>query len=263
MLQLHPGLGDEPLKISLSIYELTAKNTKGGKCQPEYDALSYTWGSSANASPIDCNGRSLWVTANVIDALRRLRHVDKERRIWIDQICINQSDMFERQVQIRLMRFIYCASRKVVVWLGRDDANSATAFNMLERITKNHCPDMDISSTQRSSTWQTWQEVQDMGYTTEDWAALNSLFSRPWFTRVWVFQEVVISRPDAQSLTLLCGSWEVSWIKVVQVALWVVNGGRQHCTGLHNVFPAAMMHKYQIWVAQEVDIDIVQLMEET
>src|SRR3954454_24669604 len=34
-----------------------------------------------------------------------------------------------------------------------------------------------------------------------------SFFQRPWFTRVWVVQEVALAR----EINILCGEWELNW----------------------------------------------------
>lgn len=38
--------------------------------------------------------------------------------IWIDAICINQSDEAEKSLRIRLMHKIYRSASHVIVWLG-------------------------------------------------------------------------------------------------------------------------------------------------
>lgn len=42
--------------------------------------------------------------------------------LWVDQICINQKDIRERDQQVMLMRDIYATSQMVCVWLGEQHA---------------------------------------------------------------------------------------------------------------------------------------------
>lgn len=42
------------------------------------------------------------------------------RVIWIDQICINQSDVEEKSHQVALMSHIYKYCKEVFLWLGED-----------------------------------------------------------------------------------------------------------------------------------------------
>ncbi|KAF5361381.1 hypothetical protein D9758_006190 [Tetrapyrgos nigripes] len=64
------------------------------------------------------------------DALRRVRHPDKMRAIWADQICINQDDLFERKIQVSYMDKVYNRAKRVLVWVGEEDRFTAAAFSM-------------------------------------------------------------------------------------------------------------------------------------
>ena len=55
---------------------------------PVYEALSYTWGAPEAASTLYCQGFSIPLTANLCDALSRLRLPDTARVLWVDQICL-------------------------------------------------------------------------------------------------------------------------------------------------------------------------------
>jgi hypothetical protein len=56
------------------------------------------------------------------------------RRLWIDAICINQSDFDERNQQIRLMSKIYSNSKNIDVWLGDQSEGSDQAMDFLSRL---------------------------------------------------------------------------------------------------------------------------------
>ena len=47
------------------------------------------------------------VTCNLESALRHLRKQDVDIHIWADALCINQSDVSEKALQVRLMSQIY------------------------------------------------------------------------------------------------------------------------------------------------------------
>lgn len=59
---------------------------------PEYEALSYVWGDVNDIHEIICNGSLLTVTASLYSALQHLRHLYEARKMWIDALCINQSN---------------------------------------------------------------------------------------------------------------------------------------------------------------------------
>jgi hypothetical protein len=77
---------------------------------PQYEALSYVWGSAAN--PASCRvgqtgNRTISITENLAIALPYLRYTDRARILWIDAICVNQLDPAERSEQVQLMANIY------------------------------------------------------------------------------------------------------------------------------------------------------------
>lgn len=82
---------------------------------PPYEALSYACGSPATVGQIFCDHALIGITANCESALRALRGRISSRWLWVDAICINQKDVAEKNLQIRLMSEIYPKARRVVV----------------------------------------------------------------------------------------------------------------------------------------------------
>lgn len=91
----------------------------------KYEAISYCWGEPIKDHSIICNGRELFVTKNCYDALFCLRNSFCTRTLWIDSICIDQTDtpsaQQERETQIPLMGDIYFKAQQVIIWLGHGD----------------------------------------------------------------------------------------------------------------------------------------------
>ncbi|KAH8707140.1 heterokaryon incompatibility, partial [Phaeosphaeriaceae sp. PMI808] len=86
---------------------------------PVYEAMSYTWGIPNFTHHITCDGTTeLSITLNVDIMLRHLRKTSKPRYLWVDAICLNQSDENEKAIQIGMMGHIYKEARKVNIWLG-------------------------------------------------------------------------------------------------------------------------------------------------
>ncbi|KAE9379847.1 hypothetical protein N431DRAFT_290151, partial [Stipitochalara longipes BDJ] len=85
---------------------------------PNYEALSYTWGSNHLRRSIELENTPFYVTKNLEIALRHLRLPHIPRQLWIDAICINQDDDIERGEQLQLMRKIYTQADQVLIWLG-------------------------------------------------------------------------------------------------------------------------------------------------
>ena len=61
---------------------------------------------------------SLEIKPNLAAALRELRDEISVRILWIDAICINQSNPEERNQQVPMMADIYGQASRVCVWLG-------------------------------------------------------------------------------------------------------------------------------------------------
>lgn len=136
LLNLHPSNGSQVPSCSFSNYSL--------ENAPPYRALSYAWlnehyiwneqpdGSPAEDAKraITCNGRSVFIGANLYSALHHLREPHQPKFLWIDAICINQNDPNERTHQVLQMRNVYRKSVEVIIWLGERRAmdNMGDAF---------------------------------------------------------------------------------------------------------------------------------------
>lgn len=90
----------------------------------EHGALSYVWGFSSKAVPINLDGFKIPVTQNLEYALRYPRRQTQPRRIWVDAVCINQADLDERSKQVSRMKNIYQQAFNVVIWLGEENEPS-------------------------------------------------------------------------------------------------------------------------------------------
>ncbi|RSL85494.1 hypothetical protein CDV31_016557 [Fusarium ambrosium] len=203
---------------------------------PVYDALSYTWDcpvtiySDANevssaaawAAPsfeIICDGKPLSVTANLYAAilswrlqssktgrrycriLKGIKIVHPTRNIWIDQICINQSDLQERNSQVMLMGRIFKQSRLCLVWLGGDDQFSQTAINTMAKVLNTGAG--TFSKLEALNIFQTkiYHDIGIKPIEPWEWITLYAFLSRSWFWRSWVVQEAALPR----QLSFVCG----------------------------------------------------------
>ena len=72
------------------------------------EALYYVWGCDTlqNAVNLECNGRQLSIRSNLACALMHLRHESQPKLLWVDAICINQTDKDEQSRQVQCMGYI-------------------------------------------------------------------------------------------------------------------------------------------------------------
>ncbi|TQN69888.1 Heterokaryon incompatibility protein 6, OR allele [Colletotrichum shisoi] len=213
VLEIKPGMNGDKLQGSLHHCSLELKGRFAVSVDQDnpgtpvsYTALSYTWGPPAFEGAILCDGHRKAITTSLEAALRAFRRKDKPVVMWIDQICINQEDHREKEQQIPLMTRIYQNATNTAIWLGESTSDSASAIMLLEDVRKL------LQFTERDVEPKEFERLCLPSPDAEVWKALWDLFSRPWFTRLWIIQEVILSK-DAW---VVCGGditkWDVlSW----------------------------------------------------
>ena len=103
-----------------------------------YAALSYCWGDATITTDIFVNGIEIQVTVNLADALQHLRKLGVDR-LWVDALCINQTDKQEKGLQIRNMKHIYSKAEMTYAWLGREEVDGTrTVFTFLTSLLDPH-----------------------------------------------------------------------------------------------------------------------------
>jgi hypothetical protein len=187
----------------------------------KYNTLSYTWGRCYQKRSIKYNGHDFKVTDNLYAALLRFRRlgIGAETPIWIDAICINQSkpevtqpedavvpvDRKEKDEQIKMMGRIYSQARETIVWLGEADSETAMVWGLLTKLDEAGDVVSDIDGQEE------WTRIGNGS----EWAALDRLFKRLWFTRMWVWQEVALSNKRA---VVYVGAYLIGWLQLTNIA---------------------------------------------
>ncbi|RGP78663.1 hypothetical protein FLONG3_3200 [Fusarium longipes] len=93
---------------------------------PAYAALSYTWADASNDASlcqrifIGRGNRALPITSSCHQALRYLRRELESVFIWVDSVCINQSDLEERSYQVAMMDDVFSRASSVHAYVGED-----------------------------------------------------------------------------------------------------------------------------------------------
>jgi hypothetical protein len=185
--------------------------------EPNYDALSYTWGSPdtpqvalVGSGSFESSTRIMKIGANLALALRYLRYTRKPRTLWVDAICINQADELERNHQVKFMASIYSMAHQVVIWLGPESTSSDLALATIQSLgtqieyTRNSWL-IRNPSLEDTETFYGWNKLP---YNEETWSSLHELIQRPWFARLWIVQEARLSNARA---TVQCGNAKIPW----------------------------------------------------
>ncbi|KAF5237883.1 hypothetical protein FANTH_10597 [Fusarium anthophilum] len=181
-------------KISCKLETLNLLEAK-----TNYEALSYAWGSSENKATIRVNETTLQVTQNLKDALTYLRYDLKPRSLWIDAICINQSDVDERNSQVRLMDCIYSSASCVISWLGLEDdpidyvEQMRKARSLIELVRSCSTEDL-FALLSDSPSKEDLEEVFEDGLYSLQLVIGERKYRPPYWRRAWIIQEVSLAR---------------------------------------------------------------------
>ncbi|TKA71589.1 hypothetical protein B0A55_08324 [Friedmanniomyces simplex] len=208
------GTGDAPIECRLEL-ESSRKPRKGYRC------LSYCWGETTDRNAaILLDGFRFAVTENLHKALQCIRKANAEVRIWIDQICINQSDYDERAHQVSIMKHIF-SKAKVIVWLGEEDDRSKKLCEYARKMGRGEHAPRDNPRTVLNRILSQ-RQLQD---------AVQRLLQRQWFTRVWVIPEVAL----ASFTEVAIGNDLISWdnlVRLIKDTQLPQNGGFDKQTAL-------------------------------
>ncbi|PFH62177.1 hypothetical protein XA68_14718 [Ophiocordyceps unilateralis] len=165
------------IECRLHVYDLL----DSGRVHP-FDALSYVWGSQDRPRSIIVDDCEFAVGDNLHAALLHIRDRFLERIIWIDAICINQSDSVEKSHQVQSTAMIYAKANRVVIWLGESAHDSDGALTEI------------LGAAEEQSTKSSLEK-----------RSIGVLLQRPWFQRIWVLQELAAAR----HVLIKCGNTEV------------------------------------------------------
>ena len=158
-----------------------------------YEALSYEWGSPDDAKKlVFLNGQRWFVRQNLWQALNALKSRTTYQTLWIDALCINQSDKREKNHQVPLMREIYRGAHLVRVWLGVRKHSSSEAIAFLRRLAS-------------SDNGEHWLSTRSEG-------SLLLLCHGRYWTRIWIVQELMLAREGI----VHCGKDQISLSQCTQ-----------------------------------------------
>lgn len=169
-----------------------------------YIALSYVWGSQNELQSIYVDGYLFEVTINLRNALQDLREQNRVVMLWADAVCINQRDIEERNRQVSLMGSIYTIARHTVIYLGESNEKIDELLNYVRSTAGSMVNSHALIHRMKDNGTCSPFEAPAMDSIR---STLRELLTCPWFNRVWVFQELVLSRDRWAQ----CGTHRVKW----------------------------------------------------
>ncbi|KAI3339494.1 heterokaryon incompatibility protein-domain-containing protein [Ustulina deusta] len=198
-----------------------------------YEALSYVWGDLSDPQYIFLEGdKPISVTRSLYSALRSLRLPQSGRKLWIDALCINQSDHEEKKIQLALMKRVYQQAEKVIAYLPMSAQDQRNINELIPKIMQasmlyrehqasrkeeesnqgrytgpfNSISDLETKKISRnknepmSVTLANAQRdgklyLESFGLPPQDsplWDSWRRIFASPYFRRIWIWQEITL-----------------------------------------------------------------------
>lgn len=217
---------------------------------PLYETVSYAWGrgtgwplelnkniGTATGSTIhpssDVDKSTLNVSVTVIHILHFLRPAIGWRLLWIDAICINQSDNAEKSFQIPIMDQIYSKAERVLIWcppcrihLAKDVEMAIDKLNswrgreaeILEALNNGSFGD---AASEDRQDWRPWKlpPTHKFHISKACTDALNCVMRLPWFERVWTLPELILAR----EAVIYFGPNTLEWQELISACLQAHN----------------------------------------
>ena len=156
--------------FDLSVFELSNA--------PPFAALSYMWGPPSPRFDITISGKPLEIRENLFRFFETFVKVTDNvflwkftggLYLWIDQICIDQSSVSERNHQVAMMASIYSESSETIIWLGNIPKNP-DAPCMIKKMGPSSAPEESVTR------------------------AVAAIIEHDYFTRLWIVQEIILSK---------------------------------------------------------------------
>jgi hypothetical protein len=171
------------------------------KSSIQFTAISYTWGDPNSDVQIEINGRSKLVRKNCALALQQACQYKRFGLFWIDSICIDQGNAEEKARQIPMMGEIYHWADGVLASLGEEGDDSRYLFPLLDNAPLIGLLRAGTRGTTRS------KKLDELGLLSRGELSRklikksNLLLRRPYFSRVWILQELL----RARKVVFCCG----------------------------------------------------------
>ncbi|KAH7093802.1 heterokaryon incompatibility protein-domain-containing protein [Paraphoma chrysanthemicola] len=192
---------------------------------PKYEAVSYAWGSKHRMRCLELStNETVSISSSLFQALPWVIYHSRHEYLWIDQICINQKNIPEKNQQVQIMGEIFKKAERVMAWLGEDHYNAASLDEVLDEIgsepNASHCclqphtPShgyfdelgemlLPAATLQRATN----PRATFVALTRDYVNAVKDLLKKPWFRRGWVLQEVLL----AKSLDFIIGQTSIAF----------------------------------------------------
>ena len=154
-------------------------------------ALSYCWTTANPDRTILVSGQEFQVRPNLYHYLQQVQKESRHDWMFIDAICIDQTNPTEKSTQIRLMGDVYRSAKSVEIWLGIVRTSDDYSARRLQD-DANRLDDLDLHPENPVLLVP---------------AIIDHMYSSQYWTRLWIVQEVLLAR----TLVIRFGPLRVPW----------------------------------------------------
>lgn len=231
---------------SLKLYHVSLNDN------PEHIALSYTWGDSSKKRAVCVNGHRSYVTANLAQFMELVSPVPEYPPIWVDAVCINQSDLAEKGTQVQRIQSIYKKASLVLVWLGTEYGSSSLR-STIDALWRSFFKYLKIDPSTVDREWRPpgtsfidycdrlapifSEEQPEPPFDVASWEEVAQIFSQAWWTRIWILQEATCNPLTVVSYGTPTNGF--NWV-AMQKFLWIVNVYGARCRGATDDYRSAI-----------------------
>ena len=182
-------------------------------------ACSYVWGDPKPSQVILVNERPFHVRKNLHDFLIQMRKDSFSEPLWVDALCIDQSNIIERNEQVQQMGSIFRGARAVVSWLGQGQP-SAAQFMQFARIVSEEVAEKREArlGTTLSTDYGNlfYLSVHRHRWDVELDKQVRTFGDLEYFTRTWIVPEVFLAQ---EVHTAVYGDINIAWVDLKRTIL--------------------------------------------
>ena len=143
------------------------------------------------------------------------------------------------------MAGIYSLADRVVVWLGPEKDNSAKVLHLMSDLSSEIKVDFRnriMTPASSVSAVHFSDEDSELPYSSDDAWGIHALIRRPWFSRLWIWQEIRLARNNPIAV---CGADTIPWASLRQ-AIFCLVGKRWATIHVPKIPVAALQQRLNI-----------------
>ena len=164
----------------------------------KYYCLSYLWGSEDYDQDIIVNNGTLRVRHNLWSFLDEASRMHGQPAFWVDAICIDQTNKYEKSLMVAMMNSIYASAGSTCTWLGPE----SPSLHMRQKVSTYNKNFEALNVFNHS-----WDPDE------EDFR-MHTLLTHEYFNRSWIFQETLL----ASEWLIMIGEKMLNFPSIVKLA---------------------------------------------